>query len=276
MELSAYVPCRNNAGQVGAAIASLRTQSRPVAEIVVVDDGSTDGSAEAAAAAGARVVRHASPLGRGAANARGILETSHDLVITVGATNVLPPDFADRAAAWFADERVAAVCARATPPPPTTAADRWRARHLFGTDRPGSFTRQYHLVTTAAMLRRAAVLEAGNFDPALVHTEDGELGQRLTAREYEILFDPELRVIPGGSDSLVRTLERHWRWHAGVRETISLRGYAKATAYAVTVMARDDVRAGDWAGAAISAWCPHHHFWLTVARRLTNRTQRAT
>ncbi len=52
-------------------------------EIVVVDDGSTDGSASVAAKAGARVLRSARNLGKSAALQAGFDATSSDIVITM-------------------------------------------------------------------------------------------------------------------------------------------------------------------------------------------------
>ena len=54
--VSVVVPARDEAGRVGGCVAALLGQDAAVAEVVVVDDGSTDATAAEAAAAGARVV----------------------------------------------------------------------------------------------------------------------------------------------------------------------------------------------------------------------------
>ncbi|MEL0626270.1 glycosyltransferase family 2 protein [Salinibacterium amurskyense] len=58
------IPLYNEASVIGGVVAELREQ---FAHIVCVDDGSTDGSAHAAAEAGARVISHPLNLGQGAA-----------------------------------------------------------------------------------------------------------------------------------------------------------------------------------------------------------------
>jgi len=56
-DVTVVIPAYNEAAHIGAAIACVRAQTRPPAEILVVDDGSTDDTAELAHALGARVVR---------------------------------------------------------------------------------------------------------------------------------------------------------------------------------------------------------------------------
>lgn len=74
----ALVAAYERADTVGDTVAALRgvTGDRSVVdEVVVVDDGSTDGTAASAAAAGARVVRLAGNVGKGGAVAAGIEAT---------------------------------------------------------------------------------------------------------------------------------------------------------------------------------------------------------
>lgn len=69
--------------------------------VLVVDDGSTDGTSEAARAAGARVVRHARNKGKGCALRTGfdaLLEAGADAAICVDADGQHPPEEAARLA----------------------------------------------------------------------------------------------------------------------------------------------------------------------------------
>lgn len=61
VSVSVVMAVRNGAGLLGEAIASVRSQTTPVAEIVVVDGHSTDDTVAVAEAAGARVVAQRGP-----------------------------------------------------------------------------------------------------------------------------------------------------------------------------------------------------------------------
>ena len=65
--LSVVIPVRNGGRDFERCLRGLRASSWTDFELVVVDDGSTDGSAALAAAFGATVVRHEAPLGPAAA-----------------------------------------------------------------------------------------------------------------------------------------------------------------------------------------------------------------
>lgn len=73
--LSVIVPAldeENTAGEMVTGIRKALDEAGVTAEILLIDDGSTDGTAGRAEAAGARVIRHPYPMGNGAAVKTGI------------------------------------------------------------------------------------------------------------------------------------------------------------------------------------------------------------
>ncbi|MFN7916046.1 MAG: glycosyltransferase family 2 protein [Vicinamibacterales bacterium] len=81
---SILVPAYNEAHSVAALVEGLRRQA-PWQEILVIDDGSTDGTADEAARAGARVVRHPYNKGNGAAVKTGLRQAAGTYILIVDA-----------------------------------------------------------------------------------------------------------------------------------------------------------------------------------------------
>ncbi len=82
--LSVIIPAYNEGDAVHKVIGKIR-ELRPHAEVLVVDDGSRDNTAEVARAAGARVVRHPYNKGNGAAVKSGLRAATGDVVLLLDA-----------------------------------------------------------------------------------------------------------------------------------------------------------------------------------------------
>ena len=78
--LSIVVPAKNEAASIGDVV-SVATSEIPDAEIIVVDDGSTDETARLAQAAGARVIQHPESLGNGASVKTGARAAQGDILV---------------------------------------------------------------------------------------------------------------------------------------------------------------------------------------------------
>jgi glycosyltransferase involved in cell wall biosynthesis len=79
MQLSIVIPAKNERSAIGAVVSTAR-DCYPDAEIIVVDDGSTDDTAAVAAGAGATVIGHPESLGNGAAVKTGVRAANGDVI----------------------------------------------------------------------------------------------------------------------------------------------------------------------------------------------------
>jgi len=93
--VSVVIPAFNESASIAEVVAQLRGAAS-WREIIVVDDGSSDGTGDRAAAAGATVVRHAYNIGNGAAVKNGIRRATGEYVLIVDADGQHPPEDALR------------------------------------------------------------------------------------------------------------------------------------------------------------------------------------
>src|SRR5699024_9372386 len=78
------LPARNEEGSLRNLLPRLR-RTCPNAEIIVVDDGSTDDTSDVATAAGARVVSHPYSMGNGAAVKSGARAATSEILLFMDA-----------------------------------------------------------------------------------------------------------------------------------------------------------------------------------------------
>jgi glycosyltransferase involved in cell wall biosynthesis len=91
--LSVVIPAFNEESAISSVVVELREmleEQRISCEIIVVDDGSTDETAQKATAVGARVIQHRSNRGYGAALKTGIVAATNDTIAIIDADGTYP------------------------------------------------------------------------------------------------------------------------------------------------------------------------------------------
>ena len=161
MKISAVIPCYNAQAFVGEAIDSVLAQTRAPDEIVVIDDGSTDASAEVVRGYGARVRLVAqNNSGIAAARNQALSNASGDWIAFLDADDVWPHDsLASRVAALEADAWLDYV---------TGLTEEFL--HLGGTEgltAPAKGAPTSARVAGAMLIRKALFERVGGFDATL-------------------------------------------------------------------------------------------------------------
>jgi len=89
--LTVIIPALNESASIESTVKRLQQTLAPIPhEIIVVDDGSTDGTGNIAIKAGAKLIRHPQPGGYGNALKSGICASSHELIAIVDADGTYP------------------------------------------------------------------------------------------------------------------------------------------------------------------------------------------
>jgi len=218
--MSVYIPAYNSAEFLSRAIDGLLGQSLPANEILVIDDGSRDATAEIAARyPGVTLVRHPHNRGLGAARNTGFSTARNELVASLDADCVPDPGWLAGLVRHFDDPKVAGVGGRLIEGNQRTVADRWRCMHMpqeWG-DQPLHNPR--FLFGCNNMFRKSAVREAGGYDESMrTNGEDTDISRRLREKGWDLLYDPEPLVVHLRHDTARSILDTYWRWwRFGVR-----------------------------------------------------------
>ena len=198
MRLSVIIPVYNGRRFLGQILQALVSSSRAPDEILVVDDGSTDGSGTLARAWGARVFTQADgPQGPARARNLGAAQAMGDVLVFLDADVVVHPDALARIAAHFQEQPdLAALFGSydADPPAPGHVSRFKNLLHHF-THQHSQREASTFWVGCGAIRREVFGALGGFFEgygrPAVA---DIELGLRLRQAGRRILLDPAIQV----------------------------------------------------------------------------------
>lgn len=219
-QASVIVPAYNAAPTLGACLSALLEQRGlpdPL-ELIVVDDGSTDGGAELARALapGVRLLQQPHR-GAGAARNRGAAAARGAILLFTDADCQPAPDWAARMLEPFADPTVAGVKGFFTSEQRSLLARVVQAEYE---EKDARLLRQPRLAfadTAAAAYRAAVFRAAGGFREELGAVEDTELAFRLAAAGRRLAAAPLARVAHRHPERLrdyARRKLRYGRWGA--------------------------------------------------------------
>lgn len=209
MKVSVVIPTFDRAERVERAACSALAQTVPPFEVVIVDDGSTDGTAQRLAQRlpAVRVLRQANA-GVSAARNRGVESARGDWIALLDSDDEWLPDKLERqiAALARAPEFRVAHCDEIW----IRNGKRVNPRHKHRKTGGWIFERCLPLCVispSAVLLEKGLLAELGGFDETLPACEDYDLWLRLCARQPVLFVDEPLVVKHGGHpDQLSRSV----------------------------------------------------------------------
>ena len=125
--VTVIVPAYNEAESIGDTIASLLAQSMPAAEIVVIDDCSTDNTAAIAASYGVTVLRPPANTGsKAGAQNFALAHVTTEFTLALDADTIVAPDAIEKLFSAMAGSDLAAACGFVVPRHVRTVWERGR------------------------------------------------------------------------------------------------------------------------------------------------------
>jgi GT2 family glycosyltransferase len=207
------IPCWNGRRWLDGCLESVFAQTRPADEVIVVDNGSTDGSAELVRERfpSARVVELGRNTGFAAGANAGLRAAGAQAVGLINQDVRLEPDWLERAcAALDAAPRAASVATKMVDlTDPSLLYDTGDILRRDGVcEQRGRFERDdgrfdepgevFGACAGAALYRRDAVLEVGGFEERFfLYLEDADLALRLRLAGWRCVYEPAVALHAG-------------------------------------------------------------------------------
>src|SRR5262245_7772488 len=199
--VTVLVPAFNEVQTVADTIRSLQRQTRPAAEIIVIDDFSTDGTGEVARACGVTVIRPPRNTGsKAGAQTYALCRVGTEYTMAIDADTVLADDAIEQILRGLRDPSVAAACGFVVPRHVRTLWERGRyIEYLFAFSfyKPIQDYFRRPLISSGcfSIYRSEALFEAGGWS-ARTMAEDMDLTWTLYERGRGVRFVPEAVCYP--------------------------------------------------------------------------------
>ncbi|MEV7884273.1 bifunctional polysaccharide deacetylase/glycosyltransferase family 2 protein [Streptomyces sp. NPDC002817] len=227
--VSVIVPAYNEKECIANTLRSLAQSTHPI-EIIVVDDGSTDGTSEISRNAAyelgmtnVRVIRQENA-GKPAALNNGVRNASYDIVIMMDGDTVFEPDAVHQLVQPFADPEVGAVAGNAKVGNRDTIIGAWQ--HIeyvmgFNLDR-----RMYDLLRCMPTIpgaigafRREAVLEVGGMSEDTL-AEDTDITIAMHRGGWRVVYQEHAKAWTEAPGSLKQLWSQRYRWSYGTMQAL--------------------------------------------------------
>lgn len=225
--VSVIVPAYNEKEGIAAAVRSLALGDHPGGiEVVVVDDGSNDGTADIAAGLGlpnVRVVRKPNG-GKPSALNTGVALARHDLIVMVDGDTVFEPDAVRRLVQPFGDPQVGAVAGNVKVGNRRSMIAKWQhIEYVIGFNLDRRLYETLRCMPTipgaiGAFRREALEYAGGMTDETLA--EDTDVTMALGRAGWKVVYEEGARAWTEAPTSLGQLWKQRYRWSYGTMQAM--------------------------------------------------------
>ena len=224
--VSVIVPAYNEQTTIGPAVRSLALSAHAGVEVVVVDDASTDRTAEVVddlELGNVRIVR-VPPGGKAVALNAGVALARHDLIVMVDADTVVEPDSIHRLVQPFADPSVGAVAGNVKVGNRRGILGRWQhIEYVIGFNLDRRLYDTFGCIPTIpgalGAFRRAALADAGGLSVDTL-AEDTDVTMGIQRAGWQVVYQ-ESAVAYTEAPATVRQLwSQRYRWSYGTMQAM--------------------------------------------------------
>ena len=225
--VSVLIPAYNEAEVIVYTVNSALESDYPKLEVIVIDDGSTDGTAELldeqfGRNPAVRVI-HQTNQGKPAALSHALAEASSGILVTIDADTAVEPDAVSKLVRHFVNPRVGAVAGNVKVGNRISWLTRWQALEYVTSQNLEK--RAFDLLNCIPVVpgalsawRAEAINEAGGFSAETV-AEDTDLTITIRRAGWDITYDEEAIGWTDAPETASALVRQRFRWTFGTLQS---------------------------------------------------------
>jgi cellulose synthase/poly-beta-1,6-N-acetylglucosamine synthase-like glycosyltransferase/spore germination protein YaaH/peptidoglycan/xylan/chitin deacetylase (PgdA/CDA1 family) len=226
--VSVLIPCFNEEKVIASSVERILASEWKNLEVIVLDDGSADGTSE-------EVRKHFADEprvrlftfengGKARALNRGLQYASGEVVVALDADTLFPPATIGRLVRWFADPGIGAVAGNALVGNRLNIVTRWQALEYVTAQnlerRALAALGAVTVVPGAVGAWRRSALDALGGYPDDTLAEDQDMTIAVQRAGWKVGFDPQARAWTEAPDTVEGLLKQRFRWSFGTLQCI--------------------------------------------------------
>ncbi len=226
--VSVLIPCFNEEAVIAGSVARILASRWSALEVLVLDDGSSDGTAEQV-----RLHHGSDPRvrvlsfengGKALALNKGLTYAKGRIIVALDADTLFAKDTIARLVRWFANPKVGAVAGNAIVGNRVNLVTRWQALEYVTAQnlerRALAALGAVTVVPGAVGAWRREALDALGGWPEDTLAEDQDLTIGVQRAGWDVEFDPEARAYTEAPDTVSGLLKQRFRWSFGTLQCL--------------------------------------------------------
>jgi peptidoglycan/xylan/chitin deacetylase (PgdA/CDA1 family)/spore germination protein YaaH len=226
--VSVLIPALNEAKVIGASVDRVLASSYPNLEVIVIDDGSSDGTSSVVS----QRFGHNSRVtlitiansGKATAVNTGLTRARGEIIVALDADTQFQPETISQLTRWFADQKIGAVAGNAKVGNRINTITRWQALEYITAQnlerRALAAINCITVVPGAVGAWRRRALDEQNGFPADTLAEDQDLTIAVQRARWRVMFDPDAVAWTEAPDTLGGLARQRFRWAYGTLQCL--------------------------------------------------------
>ena len=212
-KVSLYIPCFNAEKHIDKCIKSVLKQTYPIEEILIIDDGCTDKTIEKASKYSVKISRNKKNKGLAFSRNKGILKAKNEFIASIDADVILDKKWLESLMKDFTSDKIAGACGNLEECYKKKIADFWRFIHMKQNWGKKKIVNPKFLFGSNCIFRKKAIKNVGLYNIKYrTNYEDVDISNRLKAKDYKIIYEPNAKAIHLKQDSVTSVLRNSWNW----------------------------------------------------------------